>query len=185
MSELRYRSSDAQDQAQAYVAALLAALGSRDPLEVLREMPDALRRALTGLSPVELATPEAPGKWSQCQVVQHLADSDLVGAFRFRMMLSHDRPTLAGYDQDSWVERIHRNDTDVDAAMIEFEALRRANVRLLERTTPVDRERVGLHAERGPESLGHMMRLHAGHDVVHLRQLARIRQAVALAAAAD
>lgn len=179
MSELRYAASNARDQAQAYVAALLAALGSRDPLEVLREMPSALPRAVAGLSPAQLATPEAPGKWSACQVVQHLGDSDLVGGFRFRMTLAHDRPTLAGYDQDGWVEKVHRADTDADAALAEFAALRAANVRLLERTTPEERERVGLHGERGPESLGHMMRLYAGHDIVHLGQLARIRRAVA------
>ena len=181
MSELRYSSTDAEDQAQAYIAAILAALGSRDPLEVLREMPAALRRAVAGLSPGQLATPEKPGKWSMCQVVQHLADSDMVGAFRFRMILAHDRPTLTGYDQDLWVERLHRNDTDLETALAEFTAVRQANVRLLERTTPEDRERVFLHAERGPESLGNLIRLHAGHDLVHLRQLARIRQAVASA----
>ncbi len=178
MSELRYPASAARDQAQAYIAAILAALGSRDPLEVLSDMPSALGAALTELSPAEVATPERPGKWSMCQVVQHLGDSDLVGGFRFRMILAHDRPTLAGYDQDLWMKQLHRADTDASAALAEFTALRRANVRLLERTTAQERERVGLHAERGPESLGELMRLHAGHDLVHLAQLARIRRAV-------
>ncbi len=170
-------------QAQVYIAAILAALGARDPLEVLREMPGALRNAIAGLSPAQLATPEAPGKWSMCQVVQHLSDSDIVGAFRFRMVLAQDSPTLAGYDQDLWVERVHRNDTDIETALIELTALRQANVRLLERLTPEELDRVSLHAERGPESLGHMVRLYAGHDIVHLRQLARIRKAVAPAEA--
>jgi DinB superfamily len=85
---------------------------------------------------------------------------------------------LAGYDQDLWVERLHRDDVDLEAALGEFTAVRRANLRLLERTTPEDRERVGVHSERGEESLGHLMRLYAAHDLIHLRQLARIRQAV-------
>ncbi len=139
----------------------------------------ALRAAIAGLSPLQLATPEAPGKWSLCQVLQHLSDSDLVGAFRFRMVLAHDGPALPGYDQDRWVERVHRDDTDADAALAEFTALRRANVRLLERMAPEEMGRVGLHAERGAETLAHLVKLHAGHDVVHLRQVARIRNAVA------
>lgn len=179
MSDLRYSAANAEGQAAAYVAAILAALGTREPLEVLREMPAALRRAVAGLSPAQQATPEAPGKWSVCQVVQHLSGSDLVNGFRFRMVLAHDRPTLPGYDQDLWVERLHRNDTDMEAALTEFTAMRRSNVRLLERATPEDFERVSLHAERGAESLAHMMRLLAGHDIVHLRQVARIRRAVA------
>lgn len=179
MSEFRYPASEAQDQASAYVAAILAALGSRGPLDVLRETPGALRTAIAGLSPSQLATPEAPGKWSLCQVLQHLSDSDLVGAFRFRMVLAHDRPALPGYDQDRWVEGVHRNDTDADAALAEFTAVRQANVRLLERLAPEEMARVGLHAERGAETLAHLVKLHAGHDVVHLRQVARIRNAVA------
>jgi hypothetical protein len=33
-----------------------------------------------------------------------------------------------------------------------------------------------VHAERGEESIGHMMRLYAGHDVLHIRQIERIRE---------
>jgi len=37
-----------------------------------------------------------------------------------------------------------------------------------------------LHAaERGEESLEHLVRLYAGHDLLHLRQIERIRAAVA------
>lgn len=178
MSELTSPAANAQAQARAYTAAILSALGSREPLQVLREMPAAIQGVLAGLNPVKLVAPEAPGKWSLCQVVQHLSDSDTVVAFRFRMILAHDRPELQGYDQDLWVERLHRNDTDIHAALAEFTATRRATLRLLERTTPEDRQRVGLHSERGEESVDHLIRMHAGHDVVHLRQLNRIRARV-------
>ena len=56
--------------------------------------------------------------------------------------------------------------------------LRRANLRLLERTDAADRKRVGVHVERGEESLEHLLRLYAGHDLLHLRQIDRIRKAV-------
>ena len=46
------------------------------------------------------------------------------------------------------------------------------------RVTTTDFERVMRHAERGDESLEKMIRMHAGHDLVHLRQIARIRRAV-------
>jgi len=35
-----------------------------------------------------------------------------------------------------------------------------------------------VHAERGEESVEHMIRLYAGHDLLHLQQLARIRRTV-------
>ena len=178
MSELAYSSSDAVAQADVYVAALLKILDSRDPFEVLAEMPAALRQAVAGLTPEQDALPERPGKWSVRQVVHHLADSDLVGAFRFRMVLAHDAPELPGYDQDLWAERLRYQDGDLSTALGDFTYYRLANLRLLRRATPEDMERVMRHAERGDEPLHHMIRLYAGHDLVHLRQIARIRQAI-------
>ena len=107
MSRFGNPASTALEDAQAYSAALLDLLGDRDALAVLREMPEALRAAIDGLSAVELARPEAPGKWSIGEVVDHLTDSELVGSFRFRMVLTQDRPALPGYDQDAWVRRLH------------------------------------------------------------------------------
>jgi len=172
---------DAVAQADAYVAAILAALGSRDAMELLAETPTVLRAAVAGLTPEQDGTPERPGKWSVRQVVQHLADSDVVGAFRFRMVLAHDAPELPGYDQDLFAERLRYQDTDLATALDDFEFLRGLNLRLLRRATPEDMKRVMRHAERGDEPLAHMIKLYAGHDVVHLRQIARIRQAIGAA----
>ena len=62
--------------------------------------------------------------------------------------------------------------------MADFESLRGANLRLLARVPESDRERVGVHAERGEESVAHMIRMYAGHDLLHLRQVERILAAV-------
>ncbi len=45
--------------------------------------------------------------------------------------------------------------------------------------TKDDLERVGVHAERGEESAGYLVRLYAGHDLVHLAQIERIKKSVA------
>lgn len=163
---------------EAYVASLFAALGAREPLHVLREGPATIRQAIAGLSAAQLSTPERAGKWSVLQVVQHLADSELVGAFRFRMVLAHDVPMLPGYDQDLWAERLRYHEADIETALGDFATLRRGNLRLLEAATPADRRRVMRHSERGDESLDKMISMYAGHDLVHLRQIARIRAAI-------
>ncbi|MGH7719045.1 MAG: DinB family protein [Gemmatimonadaceae bacterium] len=178
VSNLTNPAAGASAHAQAYVNALLDALGARDPFDVLRETPDGIRRAIAGMSVAQLTIPEAPGKWSVRHVVQHLADSELVGGYRFRVVLAQNRPPLAGYDQDRWANHLGYEDTDIETALNDFSTLRRANLRLLDRTSPAERQRVGLHAERGEESIAHMMRLYSGHDVVHLRQIARIRERV-------
>jgi len=168
----------AAEHAAAYVAAILDLLGSQDPLSVLRATPSALRRAIDGVSPEQLLKPERPGKWSIGQVLQHLADSDLVWGWRLRLILAQDRPPLTGYDQDLWAERLHYADADPAEALETFGVLRRGNLRLVEGASPQDLQRVGVHVERGEESLEQHKRLYAGHDLMHLRQIDRIRKAI-------
>jgi hypothetical protein len=160
--------------ASTYVRALLDLLGSRDPLDVLGEMLPWLTTRLRGVAEPVLRRPEAPGKWSVVEVIQHLADSDLVAGFRIRMVLSEERPLLQGYDQDRWASELRYREVPLALAVDQLRSLRAANLHLWKQLTPQQLERVGLHAERGPESVGHILRLMGGHDLVHRQQIDRI-----------
>ena len=96
-----------------------------------------------------------------------------------RLILAQDRPVLTGYDQDLWAERLQYDRADVSDALEQFTVLRRGNLRLVERASPADLKRVGIHSERGEESLEHLQRLYAGHDLMHRQQLARVRRTLA------
>lgn len=178
MSVFTNPASAAPDQAREYVRAVLDLLGSRDPFAVLGATPDTLRTRVADMTGPQLAQPEKEGKWSVGQVLRHLADSEIVWAVRLRMVLAHDRPRLTGYDQDAWAERLGYADSDPTRSLAEFAVLRGSNLTVLERASDADLRRVGVHAERGEESLEHMIRLYAGHDLLHLRQVERIRAAV-------
>jgi uncharacterized damage-inducible protein DinB len=178
MSVFTNPANGAPGNAAAYVAAILDLLGPREPIAVLRETPAALERAIAGASAQTLRTPERPGKWSIGQVLRHLADSDLVWGWRSRLILAQDRPPLTGYDQDQWADRLGYADADPGESLVLFQTLRGATLRLIERATPQDLARVGVHSERGEESLEHLLKLYAGHDLLHLNQIARIRAAV-------
>jgi hypothetical protein len=178
MSVFSNRSVDPPQERAAYAGAVLDLLSGREPVQVLRVTPAALARLMDGVAPAALRTPEAEGKWSIAQVVQHLADSDLVWGWRLRLILAHDRPPITGYDQDLWADRLHYADADPKEAIEAFTVLRRGNLRLLERATPADLKRVGVHSERGEESVEYLCRLYAGHDLLHLRQIERIGAAI-------
>lgn len=175
MSELTNRASGAGPGAGAYIRAVLELLGDREPLAVLSRLGDEIERRLQGLSREQLGRPEAPGKWSIAGVVQHLADSEVAWAWRLRLVISQERPTLTGFDQDAWAERMHYGEARADEALELLRVLRASNLRLLAALPAEDLERVAVHAERGEETIAHMMRLNAGHDLAHLRQIDRIR----------
>jgi len=168
--------------ASGYVRALLELLGTRNPIEALGELLPWLDHRLLGVVDATLRRPEKPGKWSVIDVIQHLADSDLVAGFRSRMVLSEDRPALQGYDQDRWACEFRYREVSLSQALDQLRGLRMANLHLWKHLTPVQLERVGLHSERGPESAGHIIRLMAAHDLVHRRQIDRIFDAAGVRA---
>lgn len=175
MSVFTNSASSTPDEIKAYVSAVLGLIEGRDPLDVLRATPSLFNAALDQLGSADVRRPEAPGKWSVNEVLQHMADSELVFGWRIRLLLAHDRPAITGYDQDRWAERLRYAEGDPRDAMERFTVQRRANLRLLERASPDDLKRVGVHAERGEETLAHIIRLYAGHDLLHVRQIDRIR----------
>lgn len=179
MSVFSNTAKDSAEDRAKYSGAVLDLLGSRDPMDVLRGTPDAAKRATAGLTADELRTPETTGKWSIAQVLRHLADSEVVWGWRMRLILAQDRPPITGYDQDQWADRLHYAEADVADSLDALRVLRRDNLKLIERATPDDLKRVGVHSERGEESAGYLMRLFAGHDLLHLNQIERIKKTFA------
>lgn len=168
--------------ASAYTRALLELLGSRDSVDVLSELMPWIAERTRMIDQRALRVPEAAGKWSVIEVLQHLADSDLVFGFRLRMILTEEKPPLQGYDQDAWARTLKYRDVQLEVAMDQLRSLRAANLHVLRQLSPGQLERVGLHSERGSESAGFLLRLMAGHDLVHRRQIDRILAAVHSAA---
>lgn len=175
MSVFTNPAASSAEEADAYVHAVLELLEDRDPDHVLSTTATAIREAIAGMSEEALSEPETRGKWSVREVLRHLADSEIVWGYRLRLVLAQDRPRLTGYDQDAWADRLGYADAPVGDSLDEFAVTRRGNLRLLERASPDDLQRLGLHDERGEESVEHMIRLYAGHDLLHLAQIDRIK----------
>lgn len=178
MSVFSNTAKDSAEDRARYATAILDLLGSRKPLDVLRDTPEAARRATMGLTGAQLRQPEMAGKWSIAQVLRHLADSEVVWGWRMRLILAQDRPAITGYDQDLWADRLHYAEADPTDSLDAMRVLRRDNLALIERAAPGDMQRVGVHSERGEESAAYLMRLFAGHDLLHLNQVDRIKTAI-------
>jgi hypothetical protein len=160
------------EEADAYRQPVIDALGTDDPFEVQEAEAGAWAQLLARAA-ADLATPPAPGEWSVIECLGHLTDSELITSARYRWVLAEDEPPLQSYDQDAWNARFDHRSDDPAALLAQFAALRSANLDLWRRTPPTDRGRVGIHAERGPESFELLFRLQAGHGRVHRDQAER------------
>jgi hypothetical protein len=156
---------------------LLGLLGDDDPAVAQASTPPLLRQ-LVAEAGSDLWVRPALGEWSVFGCIAHLVDAEVVYSGRYRWILAHDEPPLIGYDQDLWVDRLHGNDDDLEALLDLFDAMRLANVTLWQRTPVEQRQRVGMHAERGPESYELSFKLIAGHDRFHTAQARRTLDAI-------
>jgi hypothetical protein len=158
---------------EAYRDELLALLGDDDPIEVLAHTPGIIDERLAGFDDETLERRPREGAWSVKEILGHLGDSEWVYGYRMRMMLSHDAPEIAGYDQDIMVAGLAHNERPAFMLLEGLRRLRGLNIDLYLRTRGPAWERYGIHSERGRESVDLSVRLLAGHDRVHMRQIER------------
>lgn len=163
---------------EAYRQELLDRLAHRDPLEVLAHTPRTIEERLDGIDESLLSKRPNATAWSVKEIIGHLADSEWVYGYRMRMMLSHDEPPIAGYDQDVMVAGMAHNDRPLSMLLEELRRLRGLNLDLYLRTKGPAWERCGVHSERGAESVGLSIELLAGHDLRHCDQIERTLTAV-------
>jgi hypothetical protein len=174
-------SPDPVSDPQGYQQHLLGLLGDDDPAQVQSATPAELR-ALVAEAGDDLRTAPEPGEWSVFGCLAHVTDAELVMSARYRWVIAHDDPPLLGYDQDLWVDRLHAGTGTAaespDDLLAVFVPVREANVELWRRTPQELRSRVGIHAERGPESYDLAFKMLAGHDRFHLAQAGRALDAI-------
>jgi hypothetical protein len=159
------------ETAQQYVARILKNAEGQDGLTVLAATPVRLK-ALLDATPRErwMRRPE-PQRWSAGEVLAHLADAEVVTGWRFRTILASDGAPLQAFDQDEWASAFKYGEVDPVESLALFAAARASLLSLLKRVDPARREHHGLHAERGRETIAHLIQLYAGHDLNHLKQI--------------
>ncbi|MBV8205858.1 MAG: DinB family protein [Acidobacteria bacterium] len=154
-------------------------LGQRDPVEVIAATPGRVRELARTLGPDRAQQPPAPGKWSAREIVCHLADCEIVFAFRIRQALAEDRHTIQPFDQDRFAR--HYAACGFDSALAAFVAVRTWNQQLIGRLKAEELARPVTHPERGEMTLRTIIETMGGHDLNHLAQLEAIASKYAAA----
>jgi hypothetical protein len=162
----------------AYQKKLMDLLGKQNPIEVLSKTAGVLAGIVRENPKKKLQTRPFEGKWTPCEILGHLCDSEWVYGFRVRLILCQDNPTILGMDQDLWVAGQRYNEREPAELVEQFRHLRSYNLHTWRSMKPRDFERTGQHNERGPESLGLMLKMNAGHDLSHIDQITRYLKAI-------
>jgi hypothetical protein len=143
------------------------------PLEaILAETGARLASLLAAIGPEKAAVPPAPGKWSPAEIVCHLADCEIVFAFRLRQTIAEDAPVIQPFDQDKWAATYPG--VSAEQALQVFNAVRGWNLRLIVSALPASAGRPVTHPERGTMTFLTLVETMAGHDLNHLGQLQRL-----------
>jgi uncharacterized damage-inducible protein DinB len=165
------------ETAQQYTQRLLSHVKEEDPLKVQAGTAKKLAKLIKPLSEKQLTQRPGPDKWSIAEILAHLADGEIVAGWRLRLIAGCDGVPIHAYDQDVWAELFDYAGRDPKLSLETFRFLRENNLRMLRALPKHVWENHGMHQERGKETLAHLVRMFAGHDVNHLAQIEQIAHA--------
>ena len=174
MDDVSSGANQMKETVQQYVQRITGYMDGKQPLAVQAATPKKLERLIKGVPTSKLRKRPAHDKWSVSEIVAHLADAEIVGSFRMRLILGAPGTPIAAFDQDSWVTSGHYEKRDPRKSVEQFRVSREANLALLKSLTPEQWKHYGMHSERGQETIEHIVRMFAGHDINHLQQIERI-----------
>ncbi len=165
-----------QETPQQYIQRILGHVEGKDPLRVQRETPKKLQALIKPLSKKQLLQRPGPGKWSIAEILAHLADAELVGGWRMRLIAGSNGVSVQPFDQDVWAQTFSYARRDPAGSLETFRALRESNLAMLKALPENLWENYGMHQERGKETIRDIVRMFAGHDLNHLGQVENIKK---------
>jgi len=163
-----------QETPQEYIQRIMGMLKGQKPLKIQADTPKKLGRLIGRASAAKLRKRPAPGKWSAAEILAHLADCEIVVGWRMRQILGAPGTSIQAFDQDAWAAAGHYERRDPKKSLEQFRVAREGNLALLKSLAPEQWKQHGMHAERGVETIEHIVGLMAGHDLNHTGQVERI-----------
>src|SRR5512132_2023474 len=136
--------------------------------------------ALQGVTDSELDARSGPQEWTPREVVHHMADSEMTSAIRLRRLIAEDAPTIQGYDQEEYAQRLFYGERPIEGSLEAVAAARRTTGDILDRLTDEQWARGGTHSESGPYRVDTWLEIYAAHAHDHAAQIRRARESAHL-----
>jgi hypothetical protein len=146
-------------------------------LERFRRGPELVATVLTGVYGEEIDWPPSAEAWSIRQIAAHLADAEMVGAYRIRVVAAEENPTMLAYNEKAWAENLDYARRKPSQSLESFRRTRAETFELLQGLPEAAFARAGNHTEHGRITLLDLLRIYAEHAEGHARQIQSVRDA--------
>lgn len=130
-----------------------------------------LSRAIAGLTREQRLAFPVPGTWSIQQIVIHLMDSDVIASDRMKRIAAEDHPSLIGYNENAYIEKLFPHELDAEMAADVFAKNRLLTGEILRRLPDEAFARTGHHNEVGVITLEYLVKTYVQHLEHHLKFL--------------
>ena len=149
----------------------------KNHLEAAEKSPKQVAAAVSGLSEKVLRYKPAPDKWCILEILGHLADIEIVYAYRLRQMLADKKPVIAPMDQNEWARNLGYMETPPAELIALYGLNRHANLRLLQRLKPADLEKSAFHPEIKKDiTVAELVQRMGMHGASHLAQIEKLKK---------
>jgi hypothetical protein len=147
-------------------------------IEIAEKSPKQIAAAVSGLPDKVLRYKPAPDKWCILEMLTHLADMEILYAYRLRQMLADDKPVIAPIDQDRWAQNLGYLESSPAEQVALYGLNRHATLQLLRRLKAGDLEKSALHPElKRQVTVAEIVGMMSGHGANHLEQMEKLKKA--------
>jgi len=142
--------------------------------------PQQLRQALQGMSKEQLLAKPVAGKMSTLEVICHLSDFDPIYVERMKRVITMDKPTVMGADENVFAQKLCYHDRDAEEEVTLLDVTRKSMARILKKLPLEAWSREGIHNERGTMTLEKMVATMNNHIPHHVKFIEEKRKALGL-----
>jgi uncharacterized damage-inducible protein DinB len=146
-------------------------------LEAAEKSPRQIAVATSGLSDQTLRFKPVPGKWCILEILGHLADIEVLYAYRLRQMLADEKPVIAAINQDAWAKHLGYMESSPPELIALYGLNRHATLQLLRRLKPGDLEKSAYHPELKRQfTVAEIVQQMSVHGTNHLEQIEKLKR---------